>query len=149
MVHRYYTFEVMEPFLTYKINVTVQQLDYSNLEDDPGDDEVDIWRTIGYVIVGPQKVGDNTANSYGPSDSSGPQVSWCNIKSCEYVIANIFFKIKVTWEGDFLGSTSYTNLLHKYLLIPEWQRVKNPHWHKQIMVSNVSTGYSYTFNNVL
>jgi len=65
----------MEPFLTYKINVTVQQLDYSRLEDDSGDDEVDVWRTIGYVIVGPHKIGDNTANSYGPSDSSGPQVS--------------------------------------------------------------------------
>ncbi|XP_065882454.1 hapless 2-like [Dysidea avara] len=109
----YYTFEVMEPFLTYKINVTVQQLDYSVLEDD-ADGEGDVWRTIGYVVVGPHKIGDNTANSYGPSDSSGPQ-------------------IKVTWEGDFLGSTSYTNLLHKYLLIPEWQRVENPHLHKQII----------------
>jgi len=48
-------------------------------------------------------------------------------------------KIKVTWEGDFLGSTSYTNLLHKYLLIPEWQRVTNPHLHKQIIVSCIST----------
>jgi len=85
MTYRYYTFEVMKPFLTYKINVTVQQLDYSSLEDDPGDVEIDIWRTIGYVVVGPQKVGDNTANSYGPSDSSGPQVSCCNIKSYEYV----------------------------------------------------------------
>ena len=81
MVYRYYTFEVMEPFLTYKINVTVQQLDYSVLEDD-ADGEGDVWRTIGYVVVGPHKIGDNTANSYGPSDSSGPQVSYCNYKNC-------------------------------------------------------------------
>lgn len=71
--YRYHTFEVLEPFLTYKINVTVQQLDYSRLGADDG--EADVWRTIGYVVVGPHKIGDNTANTYGPSDSSGPQVT--------------------------------------------------------------------------
>lgn len=46
-------------------------------------------------------------------------------------------KIKVSWEGDFYGATTYTNLLHRYVLIPEWQRVKDPQDHVQIMVCSV------------
>lgn len=46
----------------------------------------------------------------------------------------LFIKIKVSWEGDFFGANTYTNLLHKYVLIPEWQRVRDPQNHEQIMV---------------
>ena len=56
------------------INVTVQQLDYSKVSDDP-DDKVDVWRTIGYVTVGPQNIGGNTANAYQAGYTSGPQVT--------------------------------------------------------------------------
>lgn len=44
------------------------------MSEDP-DDQVDVWRTIGYVTVGPQKIGDNTANAYKSGFSSGPQVT--------------------------------------------------------------------------
>lgn len=74
MLYRYFTFEILEPYIVYKINVTVQQLDYSKVSDDP-DDKVDVWRTIGYVTVGPEKIGDNTANSYKSGHTSGPQVA--------------------------------------------------------------------------
>ena len=70
----------MEPYIVYKINVTVQQLDYSKISDDP-DDQVDIWRTIGYVTVGPQNIGDNTANAYHAGNTSGPEVSILTIIS--------------------------------------------------------------------
>jgi len=43
----------------------------------------------------------------------------------------------VSWEGDFYGANTYTNLLHKYVLVPEWQRVDNPHLHRQIKVCNI------------
>ena len=72
-LYRYFTFEILEPYIIYVINVTVQQLDYSKVSDDP-DDNVDVWRTIGYVTVGPQNVGDNTANAYQEGYTSGPQV---------------------------------------------------------------------------
>jgi len=74
VLYRYFTFEVLEPYIVYQINVTVQQLDYSKVSDDP-DDQVDVWRTIGYVTVGPQRIGDNTANAYKSGYSSGPQVA--------------------------------------------------------------------------
>lgn len=73
-LYRYFTFEILEPYIVYKINVTVQQLDYSKVSDNP-DDTVDVWRTIGYVTVGPQNIGDNTANAYRAGNTSGPQVS--------------------------------------------------------------------------
>ena len=57
----------------YVINVTVQQLDYTEGSDDP-DDQRGMWRTIGYVTVGPQNIGDNTANAYQKGHTSGPQV---------------------------------------------------------------------------
>ena len=50
----------------------------------------------------------------------------------------LIIQIKVSWEGDFYGANTYTNLLHKYVLIPEWQRVREPHRHEQIMVCSVS-----------
>lgn len=64
----------MEPYIVYKINVTVQQLDYARISEDP-DDSVDVWRTIGYVTVGPENIGDNTANVYRSGNTSGPQVA--------------------------------------------------------------------------
>ena len=56
---------------------------------------------------------------------------------------SFLLKIKVSWEGDFYGATTYTNLLHKYVLIPEWQRVDNPQNHEQIMVCIVYVSYRY------
>ena len=87
ILYRYFTFEILEPYIIYVINVTVQQLDYSKVSDDP-DDKVDVWRTIGYVTVGPQNIGGNTANAYKEGFTSGPQVT-TRADRCYYNIFNL------------------------------------------------------------
>ena len=52
----------------YRINVTVQQLDYRE------DSGRDVWSTVGYATIGPQRVGDNTDRKK-PGTTSGPQVT--------------------------------------------------------------------------
>ena len=69
---RYHVFEIGEPFLTYQINVTVQQYDTMVRVDT---DEVrELWHTIGYATVGPERPGDNTANRQ-TGETSTPKVS--------------------------------------------------------------------------
>lgn len=74
-MHSYNVFEIMEPYLVYKINVTVQQLDYkeTGLSGDSRDDR-DVWKTIGYAEIGPERLGQNT-NQNQVGKTSGPQAS--------------------------------------------------------------------------
>ncbi len=65
-------FSFETPYVTYKINVTVQQLDYQLLA--TGNKEKrDLWKTIGYAEIGPQRIGQNTANNQ-KGTTSGPKV---------------------------------------------------------------------------
>ena len=65
--------EIRTPFLVYTVNVTVQQLDFKSKGED-GEEGKDVWKTVGYVEIGPRRIGDNTARKH-KGKSSGPQVS--------------------------------------------------------------------------
>ena len=65
--------EIRTPFLVYTVNVTVQQLDFKSKGED-GQEGEDVWRTVGYVEIGPRRIGDNTARKH-KGKSSGPQVN--------------------------------------------------------------------------
>lgn len=73
----YNVFEVKDPYLSYKINVTVQQLDYkeyyTNLVNNKNEKR-DIWRTVGFAEIGPETIGQNT-NQNQVGKASGPEVS--------------------------------------------------------------------------
>ena len=71
-VSRYHVFEIGEPFLTYQINVTVQQ--YDTMVRVGSDETKELWHTIGYATVGPERPGDNTANRQ-TGKTSTPKVS--------------------------------------------------------------------------
>ena len=62
-------FEVEEPFVTYKINVTVQQLRKPLYKD-----EEEKWVTVGFAQIGPEQQGANIQGSLQDGTSSGPQV---------------------------------------------------------------------------
>ena len=74
-------FDIGDPFLVYRINVTVQQLDYKR---NTSDGLVDRWKTVGYAVIGPQMTTDNT-NRKKPGVTSGPQVLCKCQKLCGYL----------------------------------------------------------------
>lgn len=65
--YSYNVFEVGKPYLTYTINVTVQQLDYKRrTQKGKIVKEKDVWSTVGYAEIGPERMGQNTdANQVG------------------------------------------------------------------------------------
>lgn len=65
-------FEILQPYLSYKINVTVQQLDYKESSSDGA--ARDVWRTVGYAEIGPETFGQNT-NQNQVGKTSGPKAS--------------------------------------------------------------------------
>ena len=70
-------FDIEDPYVSYKINITVQQLDYQQNQYDENGLETepkDVWKTVGYAEIGPQRVGQNT-NQNQVGETSGPQVS--------------------------------------------------------------------------
>ena len=73
--YSYNVYEIGDPYLTYKINVTVQQLDYQERSYKKGKNQKlkDIWYTVGYAEIGPERMGQNTdQNQVGKT--SGPKV---------------------------------------------------------------------------
>ena len=66
-------YDIGDPYLLYRINVTVQQLDYHRKEDTESDEPREVWHTIGYATIGPERIGDNT-NRKKPGVTSGPEV---------------------------------------------------------------------------
>ena len=73
---RWRVYDIGDPYLLYRINVTVQQLDYyrkSSEEDSESDESREVWRTVGYATIGPERIGDNT-NRKKPGVTSGPEV---------------------------------------------------------------------------
>ena len=65
-------FDVGDPYITYRINVTVQQMDYT-VATNSKDGSKTVWKTVGYATIGPQMNIDNT-NRKKPGVTSGPQV---------------------------------------------------------------------------
>lgn len=65
-------FDISDPYIAYRINVTVQQMDYTTKSED-GDGTKTVWKTVGYATIGPQMHIDNT-NRKKPGVTSGPQV---------------------------------------------------------------------------
>ena len=67
-------FDISDPYIAYRINVTVQQMDYTTKSEDG---TKTVWKTVGYATIGPQMHIDNT-NRKKPGVTSGPQVSQKN-----------------------------------------------------------------------
>ena len=65
-------FHIENPYVTYKINVTVQQLDYQVISPD-NNERKNVWKTIGHAQIGPQRIGQNTAQGQRGT-VSGPKV---------------------------------------------------------------------------
>ena len=63
-LRRYHVFEIGDPFLTYQINVTVQQYDTRVRVEEGSEETREVWNTLGYATVGPEKPGDNTGNNH-------------------------------------------------------------------------------------
>lgn len=69
-------YDIGDPYVIYRINVTVQQLDYRqrSTEEAEGSEEfTPVWRTVGYAVIGPERIGENT-NNRRSGLSSGPEV---------------------------------------------------------------------------
>ena len=82
-IYRWRVFDVGDPYIAYRINVTVQQVDYTatatksknddSTKSENADSPKTVWKTIGYATIGPQMHTDNT-NRKKPGVTSGPQV---------------------------------------------------------------------------
>lgn len=75
IIYRWRVFDVGDPYIAYRINVTVQQVDYTATATKSKNDDSTktVWKTIGYATIGPQMHIDNT-NRKKPGVTSGPQV---------------------------------------------------------------------------
>ena len=69
---RWRVFDIRDPYIAYKINVTVQQMDY-NVATKSKEGTKTVWKTVGYATIGPQMHIDNT-NRKKTGVTSGPQV---------------------------------------------------------------------------
>jgi hypothetical protein len=101
----YHVFEVNQPYLSYRVNVTVQELQYitRNLSTNQLNE---VWKTVGYAVIGPQTIGQNT-NQNQVGETSGPNV-------------------KAVWLGSFQTTTAIANFDSKYILVPDWRGSLNP-----------------------
>lgn len=71
---RWRVFDISDPYIAYRINVTVQQMDYTvATKSKDGQGSKTQWKTVGYATIGPQMHIDNT-NRKKPGVTSGPQV---------------------------------------------------------------------------
>lgn len=73
-VCRYRICEIRDPFLTYTVNVTVQQLELELRDNSGKEGKREVWKTVGFAEIGPQRFGDNTQRK-NPGKTSGPQVN--------------------------------------------------------------------------
>jgi len=73
-VCRYRICEIRDPFLTYTVNVTVQQLELELRDNSGKEGKKEVWKTVGFAEIGPQRFGDNTQRK-NPGKTSGPQVN--------------------------------------------------------------------------
>lgn len=70
----YNVFIINPPYLTYKINVTVQQLDYKRK--DTNGKMTSVWSTVGFAEIGPEKIGQNTNSDPLFAKTSSPKVNF-------------------------------------------------------------------------
>lgn len=81
---RYHVYDIGDPYVTYNINVTVQQFDFktTSYADEQDDEEgKEVWSTVGYAEIGPQRMGDNTQRQ-NKAKTSGPQVGTLDHTNC-------------------------------------------------------------------
>ena len=74
--YRYHVYDIGDPYVSYNINVTVQQFDFkttSLADQQQGEEGKEVWSTLGYAEIGPQRMGDNTERQ-NKAKTSGPQV---------------------------------------------------------------------------
>lgn len=74
-VHRYRVHDIGDPYVTYTIKVTLQQLDYEIKQNANGTNlpPKEIWRNIGKAFVGPQVEAQNI-NRVEQGKTSTPKV---------------------------------------------------------------------------
>ncbi len=83
-IHSYHVFDIGDPYVSYTINVTVQQMDFRTIAGGT------TWSTVGYAEIGPERLGDNTdRNNLGTS--SGPKVH--NSTVIMFVISKYGFSV--------------------------------------------------------
>ena len=93
---RWQVYDIGDPYILYRINVTVQQLDYHQIgdgEEIAGQEKATstkVWRTIGYATIGPEMIGDNT-NRKKPGVTSGPEVNNILILGNSYMCPCILY----------------------------------------------------------
>lgn len=67
--YRYNVYEMGDPYLTYTVNVTVQQLNYKTKQKNDKK-TMNVWSTVGFAEIGPKRMGQNTnANHVGKESS--------------------------------------------------------------------------------
>ena len=80
-------YDIGDPYVTYNINVTVQQFDFKTTsygDEQEGEQEQEgkeVWSTVGYAEIGPQRMGDNTQRQ-NKAKTSGPQVGPLDHTDC-------------------------------------------------------------------
>lgn len=70
---RYRVHEIGQPYVTYTIRVTLQQLDFKNKTLSKNGTTESVWRTIGTAYVGPQTESHNIPEMI-KGNSSSPEV---------------------------------------------------------------------------
>jgi len=84
MCCRWGVLDIGDPYLIYRINVTVQQLDFKMKTKKNGKKvEREVWTTVGNAVIGPERRGDNT-NRKANGKTSGPEV--CTTRASLYCI---------------------------------------------------------------
>lgn len=71
---RYRVHDIGNPYMTYTIKVTLQQLDFQNKTSSENNTSENVWRTIGTAYVGPQMEAQNIPEAIR-GNASSPQVS--------------------------------------------------------------------------
>ena len=79
-------FEIKKPYLTYKINVTVQQLDYKRKGVDGN--VRDVWSTVGFAEIGPERIGQNTID-YQNGITSSPKVLFMMFCTSNFIVLSL------------------------------------------------------------
>ena len=107
-------YDIGDPHVLYRINVTVQQLTYTqqitDLEEadsetsDSKTEKVapkEVWHTVGYAIIGPERIGDNT-NRQKTGTSSGPEVWFILIAIIIACIVSHVIRSRLSGRGTLL-----------------------------------------------
>lgn len=123
IVCRYRVHEIGDPYLTYTIQVKLQQLEYERrvrLNTTTGRSYKQIWRDVGKVYVGPSSEAQQIGATKAKRGRTGtPQVYILKSSIHFYQNVSILQQLIVTWQGDFRTTSFFPSFKSKYLLIPD------------------------------